>query len=293
VAVADVTAGMAPLTINFDASGSTPGDGTIVSWGWDFGDTNSGSGETTSHIFINPGNYTVTLTVTDDNSETGTDTIAISVTGPPELTVSYPDGGESFTGNQSIDITWTSAFFTGQVDIEFYDGTTWNVVADNEDDDGSYTWMVTNADLTGCAIKVSDAADGDPFDESDTTFSVTFIIDTDMDGLDDDWELTYFSDVADCAAGEDSDGDGLTNAEEYALGTNPVDPDTDGDGYSDGGEVDAGTDPLDAASHPDAGGPFHGNGGGSCGGAGMPGLAALLLLALCGARRKDNRRGDA
>lgn len=43
----------------------------------------------------------------------------------------------------------------------------------------------------------------------------------------------------------DSDGDGLTNAEEAQLGTDPNDGDTDGDTYADGGEVLSGTDPLD------------------------------------------------
>ncbi len=43
-----------------------------------------------------------------------------------------------------------------------------------------------------------------------------------------------------------SDGDGLTNAEEATLGTDPDNPDTDGDGLSDGDEVDIHeTDPLD------------------------------------------------
>lgn len=43
---------------------------------------------------------------------------------------------------------------------------------------------------------------------------------------------------------KDSDGDGLTDAEEYARGTNPFSPDTDGDGLSDGAEVSSGHDPL-------------------------------------------------
>jgi cysteine-rich repeat protein len=48
----------------------------------------------------------------------------------------------------------------------------------------------------------------------------------------------------------DADGDGLTNEQEQALGTNPLDPDTDGDGHPDGAEVAAGTDPLDPGSFP-------------------------------------------
>jgi len=48
----------------------------------------------------------------------------------------------------------------------------------------------------------------------------------------------------------DDDNDGLTNAKEAEIGTNPNDPDTDNDNYDDGVEVDAGTDPLDPDSHP-------------------------------------------
>lgn len=41
----------------------------------------------------------------------------------------------------------------------------------------------------------------------------------------------------------DSDGDGLTDQEEFALGTNPYKIDTDGDGFTDKEEVDKGFDP--------------------------------------------------
>jgi len=42
----------------------------------------------------------------------------------------------------------------------------------------------------------------------------------------------------------DSDGDGLTDAEESRLGTDPYNSDTDGDGYPDGLEINSGHDPL-------------------------------------------------
>ncbi len=41
----------------------------------------------------------------------------------------------------------------------------------------------------------------------------------------------------------DTDGDGLTDADELALGTNPAQADTDGDGYTDAQELQAGYDP--------------------------------------------------
>jgi len=42
----------------------------------------------------------------------------------------------------------------------------------------------------------------------------------------------------------DADGDGLTNAEEIKLKTDPTKPDTDGDGLSDGDEIKWGADPF-------------------------------------------------
>jgi hypothetical protein len=49
----------------------------------------------------------------------------------------------------------------------------------------------------------------------------------------------------------DSDGDGLCDADELILGTNPYLADTDGDGYPDGLELLLGSDPLDPRSIPD------------------------------------------
>ena len=54
----------------------------------------------------------------------------------------------------------------------------------------------------------------------------------------------------DTAADIDSDGDGLTDAQETELGTDPANPDTDGDGVIDSVEIASGTDPFtpDAAA---------------------------------------------
>ncbi len=52
----------------------------------------------------------------------------------------------------------------------------------------------------------------------------------------------------------DSDGDGLSDSEEEALKTDPMNEDTDGDGYSDGTENNSHTDPLDEEDHPYIGG---------------------------------------
>ena len=58
------------LNCYFDSSGSYDPDGTIVSYDWDFGDGNSGSGMVISHTYAVAGTYTVILAVTDDDDFT-------------------------------------------------------------------------------------------------------------------------------------------------------------------------------------------------------------------------------
>ncbi|UCG69437.1 MAG: PKD domain-containing protein [Thermoplasmata archaeon] len=100
----------------FSANGSYDPDGFIVSYEWDFGDGNFGSGITTTHVYTIPGFYNVTLTVTDNESSKGYDIVFVIVEDgqPPEnqppVAVAEPDiqtifiGGTAlFSGNGSYD----------------------------------------------------------------------------------------------------------------------------------------------------------------------------------------------
>ena len=69
--------------------------------------------------------------------------------------------------------------------------------------------------------------------------------DTDNDGLTNAEEIALGTSISSA----DSDGDGISDAIEVADGTNPKDSDSDGDGQSDGQEKVAGTDANDAASN--------------------------------------------
>ena len=58
-------------------------------------------------------------------------------------------------------------------------------------------------------------------------------MDFDGNGLVDSWERSHFGSAGHDPKADD-DGDGLTNAQEYALGTDPNNPDCDNDGVPDG-----------------------------------------------------------
>ncbi|MFC4335553.1 S8 family serine peptidase [Salininema proteolyticum] len=63
---------------SFDGSASSDADGSIVSYEWDFGDGNTGTGASTYHFYSSAGTYEVTLTVTDDQGATGSVTRTVN-----------------------------------------------------------------------------------------------------------------------------------------------------------------------------------------------------------------------
>ena len=78
--VMSTNTGIAPLTVVFDASGSSDPDGDVASYQWDFGDGSSGVGVTTQHTFSEARTYRITLTVTDSQGKTAFATRELKVT---------------------------------------------------------------------------------------------------------------------------------------------------------------------------------------------------------------------
>lgn len=69
-------------TVTFNASSSYDPDGVIETYEWGFGDGVTDTGEVVDHIYTEAGNYTVTLTVTDDDGLTDTLSKTVEVTKP-------------------------------------------------------------------------------------------------------------------------------------------------------------------------------------------------------------------
>jgi len=87
-------------------------------------------------------------------------------------------------------------------------------------------------------------SDGDGLsDEQELIYGTNInLIDSDNDGLTDYEEIMIYGTDP---LNPDTDGDGLTDYEEVMIyGTDPLNPDTDGDGYLDGEEVRSGYNPL-------------------------------------------------
>lgn len=79
---ASVLSGASPLVVSFDGGDSSDTDGTIVSYKWDFGDGETGTGEAVQHTFIAltaTTIYTVTLMVVDDAGTRSETTQSIEV----------------------------------------------------------------------------------------------------------------------------------------------------------------------------------------------------------------------
>jgi len=104
--------GIEGVTVSFDGSGSYDPDGNVTSYYWTFGDGETGSGETVTHIYSQDGIYDVSLTVYDDNSEASTDQLSVNIedidpiasfsasptSGNAPLTVSFSDESSSYDG---------------------------------------------------------------------------------------------------------------------------------------------------------------------------------------------------
>ena len=68
--------------ISFDGSSSYDPDGAIINYSWDFGDGSSDEGTSVQHIYSEPGDYVVTLQVTDDRGAYSTSSINVQTTWP-------------------------------------------------------------------------------------------------------------------------------------------------------------------------------------------------------------------
>ena len=97
-------------------STTTPGtDLTSISFLWNFGDGQTSTAVSPTHVYANPGPYNVTLTVTNSIGCVDSITKPITVVAPPTATISYPISNfcNSNTTIQEVQLTGTGNYLGG------------------------------------------------------------------------------------------------------------------------------------------------------------------------------------
>jgi len=93
----------------------------------------------------------------------------------PSLTLTDPDGGESWLRGTSQDITWTSEDSLGSIKLEYstdnFD-TDVNTIVASTDDDGTYEWTVPTVASSTVRVRVSFVDNASVADTSDADFTI-------------------------------------------------------------------------------------------------------------------------
>jgi PKD repeat protein len=197
-------------TVSFDASESFDSDGSIASYSWDFGDSNTGSGVTVNHSFNKQGTYTITLTVTDNNGKIDIDANAVSVTvqATPNLNpvAAFNKSTQNAVRGETIYFDATQSYDTDGLIVsyawDFGDGTTSTEmeVDHTYTDIGIYTVTLTITDNDGVkskttsAITISNESPMASFTKSAETIKVDEIISFDAsESFDPDGSIASYS----------------------------------------------------------------------------------------------------
>ncbi len=92
----------------------------------------------------------------------------------PFIKVSAPNGGEKWQAGKNHQINWSGEGFLGDVKIEYTidNGSTWKIISENTPNSGTYSWNIPKESSLNCKVRVSESANANPVDESDTTFEI-------------------------------------------------------------------------------------------------------------------------
>jgi len=106
--------------------------------------------------------------------QVGIDEVVATSQPTQSITVDVPNGGEIWNVGSTRYIRWHSNNFNDPVKIEYSTngGSSYSTIVSSTANDGSYTWTVPNTPSTQCLVRISDAADGNPSDVSDATFTI-------------------------------------------------------------------------------------------------------------------------
>ena len=95
------------------SGGTSTDDGTIDTYAWDFGDGGTASGVSPGHTYTEAGTYLVTLTVTDDEDATDTDTLEVTVSDPPVSTLAFRASAATDANTSSASVVVPAGVLAG------------------------------------------------------------------------------------------------------------------------------------------------------------------------------------
>jgi M6 family metalloprotease-like protein len=93
---------------------------------------------------------------------------------PSSVTVTSPNGGETWLTGSSRDVTWTWTGTIGNVAIDYSinGGVNWQTAIASTPNTGSFAWTIPGAPSASCLVRVSDASNGTISDTSNALFSI-------------------------------------------------------------------------------------------------------------------------
>ncbi len=106
---------------------------------------------------------------------------------PPccSITVTDPNGGESWDEKSTQTIRWSSTGTSGNVRIRysFNSGSNWTILTNSTPDDGSWNWALPNvsSDQTHCRVRVEDSDNSACYDVSNSDFTIRCSCDITVD----------------------------------------------------------------------------------------------------------------
>jgi hypothetical protein len=97
-----------------------------------------------------------------------------SIVSPDNVTITKPNGGETWQGGTTQTITWDSEGVVGNLKIEYSEnnGGSYNTIVSTTSNDGSYSWEIPpTVDSATCIVRLSEV-NGNANDVSDQVFTV-------------------------------------------------------------------------------------------------------------------------